>query len=169
MNKSNVSNGISFIILTVGLVQTFPGSDWLLAAGLFGFAGGITNWLAIKMLFDRVPLLYGSGVIPRRFQEIREEIRDMILLYFLTREKITALLFKKLPDELPIPGLIGLIDIGHIHRSIGEMLDDTLQELTPDMVKKMTEDMIREHLGWLIVWGNIFGAGIGLASHALGY
>ena len=45
---------------------------YILAAGLFGFAGGITNWIAIKMLFDRICNLPGSGVIPMRFKEIRQ-------------------------------------------------------------------------------------------------
>ena len=52
------------------LYQAFAGL--VLAMGLFGFAGGITNWLAIKMLFDPVCDLPGSGVIPRRFKEIRQ-------------------------------------------------------------------------------------------------
>ena len=29
--------------------------------------------------------------------------------------------------------------------------------------------VIRVHLGWLIVWGNVFGSCIGVASVALGY
>ena len=43
------------------------------------FTGGITNWLAIKMLFDEVPGLYGSGVIPKRFKEIRQTVKNVIL------------------------------------------------------------------------------------------
>ena len=44
---------------TVGRTET--ATCYLLSFGLFGFAGGFTNWLAIIMLFRRVPLLYGSG------------------------------------------------------------------------------------------------------------
>jgi len=44
-----------------------------------------------------------------------------------------------------------------------------LEELTPERVKEMMEEVIREHLGWLIVWGNVFGALIGLSARALGY
>ena len=36
------------------------------------------------MLFDRVPLLYGSGVIPRRFNEFKQGIKDLILNEFFT-------------------------------------------------------------------------------------
>ena len=39
--------------------------------GLFGLAGGVTNWVAVYMLFEKVPYLYGSGVIPVRYVEIR--------------------------------------------------------------------------------------------------
>ena len=34
----------------------------LRAVGLFGFIGGITNWVAIEMLFVRVPFLIGTYV-----------------------------------------------------------------------------------------------------------
>ena len=94
LEKGTVSNSISFFTLTVGLVATMVSAEgllhhlgpWLLAAGLFGFAGGITNWLAVKMLFDRVPLLYGSGVVPGRFREIRETIKDLIMTHFFDEQ-----------------------------------------------------------------------------------
>ena len=34
------------------------------------------------MLFDKVPFLYGSGVIPNRFKEIRETVKNVILATF---------------------------------------------------------------------------------------
>ena len=49
-NKGTVSNSISFMLLALGLAgrsQGWDGYEWLLAAGLFGFAGGLTNWLAV--------------------------------------------------------------------------------------------------------------------------
>lgn len=52
------------------------------ALGLFGFSGGITNWLAVKMLFDRVPYLAGSGVITKQFKEIRQTVMDTVLETF---------------------------------------------------------------------------------------
>ena len=87
--KGNVSNLISLALLVAGLwgrVEEVAGSEWVLAVGLFGFAGGATNWLAVKMLFDRVPLLYGSGVIPARFRAIREAVKDAIMRYFFDEE-----------------------------------------------------------------------------------
>ena len=44
-----------------------------------------------------------------------------------------------------------------------------LEELKPETVKRMMEEVIRRHLGWLIVWGNVFGGVIGLIAKAAGY
>ena len=50
---------------------------------------------------------------------------------------------------------------------IGDMVDARLNELTPKHIKEIIADMIRQHLGWLVVWGGIFGAFIGLLSTLL--
>ena len=42
------------------------------------------------------------------------------------------------------------------------MLDDRLNQMTPKMVKEIIQQMIRKHLGWLVVWGCVFGGLIGL-------
>lgn len=44
-----------------------------------------------------------------------------------------------------------------------------VQELTADRVKKLIEVIMKTHLGWLVVWGNIFGGLIGIVSEAVGY
>ena len=98
-DKGNVSNLVSLGLLLAGLAgsrMALAGSPWVLAAGLFGFAGGVTNWLAVKMLFDRVPLLYGSGVIPARFREIRAQIRALILTHFFAEEYLARFLAQRL-------------------------------------------------------------------------
>ena len=97
LEKGRVSNLVSFVVLVVGAVISSGLWDggppwvsavgpWVLATGMFGFAGGITNWLAVTMLFDKVPLLYGSGVIPNRFREIRTTIKDLIMQHFFDEE-----------------------------------------------------------------------------------
>ena len=40
------------------------------------------------MLFERVPLLYGSGVIPTRFEEFKSGIKQLIVQEFFSREHI---------------------------------------------------------------------------------
>lgn len=43
-------------VVLVSHPETSGVGEWVLAFGLFGFAGGFTNWLAVKMLFDQVCL-----------------------------------------------------------------------------------------------------------------
>jgi hypothetical protein len=42
-----------------------------------------------------------------------------------------------------------------------------LQELTPEQVKLIVQKMIRQHLGWLVVWGGVIGGLMGVAFAAL--
>ncbi len=49
-------------------------------------------------------------------------------------------------------------------RTIENMIDKRLDELTPKIVKEIVQDFIKEHLGWLVVWGGFFGGLIGIAS-----
>ena len=235
-HKGNVSNLISFCLLVVGLAASswMAWSSWVLAAGLFGFAGGITNWLAVKMLFDRVPFLYGSGVIPNRFREIRKTVRDLILRHFFDveylerfftgrmdalsddpglEEKVAELLNSDEVDEIierkleelqapPAGAMLKMVgtatvkpmvkqfvsslgselaprlaaemaksglDVESLRQQVDQLLTAKLEELTPEVVRQMMEEVMREHLGWLIVWGNVFGGSIGLVARALGY
>ena len=240
--KGKISNGLSLLVLLAGLGLSAgsPGAPawlaaaapWALAAGLFGFAGGITNWLAVKMLFDRVPGLYGSGVIPNRFREIRATIKTLIMTHFFDEaylrrffeehgfggeaprlgEEMRALLDSEEADRAieaeveslkqgPMGMMIrmagadvvkilaqqfvgALIDrlaplveerlredpsagIPALRAQVDRLLEAKLEELTPAVVKEMMEHVMRRHLGWLIVWGNVFGGLIGLLSRAV--
>jgi uncharacterized membrane protein YheB (UPF0754 family) len=42
-----------------------------------------------------------------------------------------------------------------------------LDELSPAMVKELVFKLIHEHMGWLVVWGGVFGGLIGLFSSLL--
>jgi len=247
MNKGAGSNLCSFAVLVVGMVLTMiergglvlPGASlppgllaagpWLLAVGVFGFAGGVTNWLAVKMLFDRVPLLYGSGVIPNRFEEIRVTMKNLIMTHFFDEEHLRrfyeehaglitagegveeglvellesddagAAIERQLEELKGAPfGMLirmagtdvlrtvvqeflkgmatdlgpqlqqqiqgRLPDVATLRERVDLLLETKLEELTPEIFKRMMERVIREHLGWLIVWGNVFGGLIGLLS-----
>jgi len=58
--------------------------------GLFALSGAITNQLAIYMLFNRVPLLYGSGVIENNFEAFKNSIKNMIMTQFFTKEHLNS-------------------------------------------------------------------------------
>ena len=89
MNKSIITN---FIALFSTLLGFYLGNNILYTVGLFALSGAITNWLAIHMLFEKVPLLYGSGVIPARFEDFKLAIRQLMMEQFFTKENIDRFL-----------------------------------------------------------------------------
>jgi uncharacterized membrane protein YheB (UPF0754 family) len=70
-------------------------SENITAIGVFALSGAITNWLAVHMLFEKVPLLYGSGVIPAHFNEFKSSIKRLIMEQFFTRENIERFLHQE--------------------------------------------------------------------------
>jgi len=85
MNKSLVTNLTALILMVLGYVLQ---DTLLLMMGLFALSGAITNWLAIYMLFEKIPGLVGSGVIPNRFQEFKSAIKSLMMEQFFTQENI---------------------------------------------------------------------------------
>lgn len=49
------------------------------SVGLFMLSGGVTNWIAIEMLFRKLPGLTGSGIVTKHFEEIRDSMKSVIL------------------------------------------------------------------------------------------
>ena len=111
MNKSLVTNLLSLIVMAAGWFFALP---WLWAIGLFAFSGAVTNWLAIHMLFEKVPLLYGSGVIPARFSEFKQGIYDLIMGQFFSKENLQRLLAEQHEQDavsLKLAPVIEVIDL----------------------------------------------------------
>ena len=93
-NKSFITNFIAFLIIVAGYL--FPiESDLIKSIGFFALSGAITNWLAIHMLFEKVPFLYGSGVIPNRFGEFKFAIKDLMMKQFFTQENVEQFIEKE--------------------------------------------------------------------------
>jgi hypothetical protein len=81
LNKSLATNIISVVISVIGIIFSVP---LIKSVGFFALSGAITNWLAIYMLFEKVPFLYGSGVIPERFEDfklVHQAINDGTVFY----------------------------------------------------------------------------------------
>lgn len=85
INKSFVTNAVSVAIILVGYI--FFG-QLVKSIGYFALSGAITNWLAIYMLFEKVPFLYGSGVIPNQFEEFKSSIKQLMMQQFFTAAHI---------------------------------------------------------------------------------
>jgi uncharacterized membrane protein YheB (UPF0754 family) len=227
------TNLVAVALIGGGFLFSEPWNETLLNTGLFALSGAITNWLAIYMLFERVPGLFGSGIIPLHFEAFKTSIHELIMHQFFNRENVEHFfadsesskiildfeqVLKKVNlnpafDSLleviegssfgPMLSMVGgvkaleplrepftekLQDAVHkisetdaFKEAMREQLEDIsviddilakvdiivskrLAELTPDMVKEIIERMIQEHLGWLVVWGGVFGGLIGLVT-----
>lgn len=65
--------------------------------------------------------------------------------------------------------IMEVMSVAKVRNEIDALMEEKLQLLTPELVKELMEEVIRSHLGWLIVWGNVFGGLIGVVSLAAGY
>ena len=223
MNKSLITNLISIFIILIGFLYRDDFS-FILLVGVFALSGSITNWLAIHMLFDKVPFLYGSGVILDRFDEIKLGIKNLILKELFSadqiekfildnKQKASGGIIDKIEFDRVFIGLVESIEgsqLGGMLAMIGgrkaleplkdpfvkklkviiedfikdnsgnnnstdelllkieNILDARLADLSPNDVKIIIQKMIREHLGWLVVWGGFFGGLLGLIFSPVG-
>ena len=147
MNKSLITNIISLIIILYGLYSPVYSAE-ILMAGLFALSGGVTNWLAVYMLFEKIPFLYGSGVITQRFKDFKAGIRELILKEFFNKNTIDDFLSKK-----PIESISKSLDYDLIfskiieairESSFGSMVDmlggeKSLEPLREPIKKKIVE------------------------------
>ncbi len=224
MNKSLITNILALSLTIYGMFSPIYSTE-IFMAGLFSLSGGLTNWLAIHMLFEKVPLLHGSGVIPDRFEEFKQGIRELILTEFfslssinnflenkvslkkndLSKELDYDLIFTKLTEaieESSLGSMLGMVggkkaleplkepvkkkikevveDVSNkiveendktaesVRKDLEEIIDQRLVELTSQHVKIIIKQMIHKHLGWLVVWGGVFGFFIGIILGLLG-
>jgi len=223
MNKSLITNLISIFIILIGFLYRDDFS-FILLVGVFALSGSITNLLAIHMLFDKVPFLYGSGVILDRFDDIKLGIKNLILKELFSAEQIDKFILdnkqkasggiiEKIDFDRVFVGLVESIEgsqLGGMLAMIGgrkaleplkdpfvkklkviiedfikdnsgnnnstdelvlkieNILDARLADLSPNDVKIIIQKMIREHLGWLVVWGGFFGGLLGLIFSPVG-
>ena len=109
MNKSFITNLITVLLIITGLAINNP---HVLTVGLFALSGAITNLLAIHMLFEKVPGLYGSGVVPARFEDFKAGIRTLMMNQFFTEENIDRFLSNQngTPPDLHLAPVIKKID-----------------------------------------------------------
>jgi len=176
------------------------------------------------MLFDKVPFLYGSGVILDRFDDIKLGIKNLILKELFSadqiekfildnKQKASGGIIDKIDFDRVFIGLVESIEgsqLGGMLAMIGgrkaleplkdpfvkklkviiedfikdnsgnnnstdellvkieNILDARLADLSPNDIKIIIQKMIREHLGWLVVWGGFFGGLLGLIFSPVG-
>lgn len=130
MNKSLITNLLSALTLAAGLLLK---ENVLTMVGLFALSGALTNWLAVFMLFEKIPFLYGSGVVPAHFEEFKKGIRTLMMEQFFTLENVDRFLSASSfsPAQLNLAPVIDKVDLNPTYdglvkvimaSSFGEML-----------------------------------------------
>ena len=225
INKSLVTNLVSILIIFIGYFYKDEYS-FILMTGVFALSGSVTNWIAVHMLFEKIPFLYGSGVILERFEDIKLGIKNLILKELFTETQINNFLLdnknnssetiiEKIDFDKVFIGLVEAIEgsqLGGMLAMVGgrkaldplkepftqklkiiiddfltensssdngsnatsllskieNILDARLADLSPEDIKNIVQRMIKEHLGWLVVWGGFFGGLLGLILSPVG-
>jgi uncharacterized membrane protein YheB (UPF0754 family) len=89
LNKSFVTNLVALIITVVGISIA---DQHIKNIGFYALSGALTNWIAIYMLFEKIPFLYGSGIIPNKFESFKLAIKKMIMEQFFSAENLEKFL-----------------------------------------------------------------------------
>ena len=105
ISKSFLTHFIAVILAVLSFVVADKYSSLLLLTSLFALSGAITNQLAIHMLFERVPFLYGSGVIPARFEAFKTSIKELMMSEFFTKEQLDGF-FKNEEKKIDLEPII---------------------------------------------------------------
>jgi uncharacterized membrane protein YheB (UPF0754 family) len=211
--------------------------DWLFIMAMFALSGALTNWIAVHMLFEKVPGLYGSGIIQIKFAEFKAGIKSLMMEQFFTQDNLDKFLTEQdgqahhfdlkpiIEDTDMTPAYDSLVatiqqssfggmlnmfggvealeplkqpfidklkssvieitesdefaeklkanvgseqNVSSMLNKVDNIVTQRLEELTPQMVKDIIQEMIKSHLGWLVVWGGLFGGLIGLVAHLAG-
>ena len=120
LNKSLTTNLIALAI--IGASFLLPKySEIMYLTGLFALSGGITNWLAIHMLFEKVPFFYGSGVVPSRFAEFKLGIKRLVMNEFFTPQNID--IFMKQQAEVFSGDINNLIDFDRVFDGLVDAIE----------------------------------------------
>jgi len=157
----NKSVGTNLVALGLVIIGCFPTAYQvqIFSIGVFALSGAMTNWLAVYMLFERVPLLYGSGVIPNRFEAFKSSIKILIMEQFFTKdnmrrfieeeEQVLVEVFRpeQLIDTLDYDKLFNNLVDAIMNSSFGGMLGmvggaDALQPLKQPVIDKIKSTLI---------------------------
>jgi len=92
LNKNVVPNLVALFIIALSFLFADPIGAILLSTGLFALSGALTNWLAVHMLFERVPGLYGSGVVVLHFEQFKAGILRLVHEHLFNQERVEKVL-----------------------------------------------------------------------------
>ena len=95
LDKHIAPNLVALLLVLASFAFDGTAAALLMSTGLFALSGALTNWLAVHMLFEKVPGLYGSGVIALHFEDFKAGILRMVREQLLDPERIGVLLARR--------------------------------------------------------------------------
>lgn len=117
LSKGLITNLSAAAVIVAGYFSPlYP--DLLKSIGFFALSGAVTNWLAVHMLFEKVPLLYGSGIIPNRFEDFKASIKKLMMGQFFTVENIEQFIEREEQEGgrvLDIGPILNAVDYDRIY------------------------------------------------------
>jgi len=129
ISKATLTDMVSVAFIGIGISLPEPYYLPILSIGLFAFSGAVTNQVAIYMLFNRVPLLYGSGVIENNFETFKESIKDMIMTQFFNQEQLGSFL-KNSEQKLDLAPLVKSADFSPAFNALSQsVMESKLGEM----------------------------------------
>jgi len=155
ISKSTLTDALSVALIGVGLATVEPFAKPILYTGLFAFSGAITNQVAIFMLFNKVPFLYGSGVIEENFETFKGSIKKMIMEQFFNKEQISSF-FQNEEQKIELAPLVNSADFtpafdalkqSVMESKLGNMLnmfggEEALEPLREPFAKKLKSAVV---------------------------
>ncbi len=134
---------LSGMLLIRLLGISFPYSEFIIQILLGGFIGGITNKIAIKMLFEKKWFLPGSGVLLKEHKKIIRSLARTVEAHLINSEMIQAemrKLLKPMKIEKAERILNGIID---------EFRADAREYLRSESVRHEIRNALETKLGFL--------------------
>ena len=156
LDKNIFPNLAAIALIIIGWL--LPGSIGTVVfyTGLFALSGAVTNWLAVHMLFEKVPGLYGSGVIPTHFEEFKSGIHTLVTRELFNKENIEKFFSKaensKAIDVEPVVNNLDMDDAYDqlvsvvMESSLGGMLAMVGGEKALDTMRDPFKSRMREFL-----------------------
>lgn len=152
LNKSLVTNLLASGLIIAGYTADAY-NEQLLNTGFYALSGAITNWLAIHMLFEKVPGLYGSGIIPNRFEDFKAGIKNMMMDQFFTAENIERFLNAEASEHLDFSRILDAVNYDLLFEKLVQAIEKTpmapmlammggskaLEPMKPSITEKMKE------------------------------
>ena len=125
MKPATLTNLITFLFIVCSFF--IPQSlikEYVLAIGLFGFSGSVTNWLAVHMLFEKVPGLYGSGIFLVKFEAFKTAIFNLIINEFFNKQNIERFI-SNFESEIDLPKLLDKVNLDTLFDGLLEAVEQS--------------------------------------------